>query len=89
MTGRMSSEWTAQWPFRCGCCNELYPEGTVAVYAADGSKIAVECPNLTDEVLTPYPTPRSNDYTPTDQEMAEARTKMCGRCFLVHAGECM
>lgn len=88
-----SGEWTAQYPFLCGCCDASYPAGTVAVYGPDGGKYAVHCHNRGNSDLVPYvldghPEHRSNDTMPTDEEMAEARSKMCRSCFLVHAGEC-
>lgn len=89
----MSGEWVAQYPFLCGCCDESYPAGTVAVYGQDGAKYATNCQSRGNEAFVPYvldgnPERRSDDIMPTDKEMAEARSKMCRSCFLVHAGEC-
>lgn len=82
----MSGEFNARWEFRCGCCDDIRPKGTLAVYAADGSIVAVNCGNQGLDYLEPER--RSDDPMPTDKEMAEARDKMCRSCFLVHAGEC-
>lgn len=82
--------FTASFAFRCGCCEERYEPGTLAVYARGGELVAVECPNMPDaEPNLLVSTTRSGDssetYVPDEAEQAAARKAMCHKCFLVHA----
>jgi hypothetical protein len=76
MQPSVRSSFVAQFAGQCACCGRRFSAGTRVRYDVDNDLVIVDCQNREGEV-------------PTAAEQAEARRTMCGKCYMVHAGECL
>jgi hypothetical protein len=66
--------WEARWPGECSACGGKFNAGTQIRMTGPGQFAHVTCPEMADIPLTVV------DLRPGET--------ICGRCHLVHRGEC-
>lgn len=83
----MSKQFTARWPFACGCCGVEQAEGTIAEYGSDGMLRNVEADHTSDDYGSESHGEPLAGRTRHIEVMPRGKTAQdrCNRCFIVHA----
>lgn len=74
----------SEWPVRCVGCGDTHPAGTLATYQGTGKDLlALECIGMEPAQRNETIEEDVFNLVPTEAEQAEARKRMCDRCWMV------